>query len=208
MLWPDTFVTKFFFKSGFDKRTGSLLELGGGNGNNARLFTEYGWHVTGLDFDPNQVADARANWSEEDPSTYDFREWDLRKGLPQLDRHFDALVGNGSLYYFERSYLEQLLSELRSLLKPGAYVYFRFRTPNDWRYGKGDEIERNTFRLTISESNEFGNTMAFFEPDEIVEIVESQLGVLNNRVVLHDFHENIQKGLHTANDDVVIWGQL
>ena len=208
MLFPDVYVTKFFFKSGLDRFQGSLLELGCGNGNNARLFTEYGWSVTGIDMSPSGLADARANWDAEPSEQWLFIKRDLREGLPELQGPFDALVANGSLYYFERHYLESLLTAARSVLAPGAAVYFKFRTPEDWRYGKGTEVERNTFLLEAEETGEGGSVIAFYEPDELCEIVDSTLGPLRDTHVLLESHQNIQNGTLIDNRDVIVWGRI
>jgi SAM-dependent methyltransferase len=208
MLFPDIYVTKFFFKFGLDKAPGSMLELGCGNGNNARLFTEYGWRVTGLDMDAAALDNARANWDQEPADNWSFVERDLREGLPPLEGPFDALVGNGSLFYFERHYLEDLLAEARTVLAPGAHVYFKFRTLDDWRYGKGDEVEKDTFRINIWQTAEEGATMAFYDADDLRALIESRLGTLQDCQVLFESHENIQHDQRVENRDVIVWGRL
>jgi len=208
MLYPDVYVTKFFFKSGLDDAPGRVLELGCGNGNNGRLFTEFGWNVTGIDMSADGIDDARANWSEEASDSWSFIQQNLRSGLPALDRSFNALVGNGSLYYFERHHLESVLSAARPLLAPGAHVYFKFRTPEDWRYGKGPEIEHTTFMIEATETGEAGATMAFYEPDELCEILDSTLGPLDDRHVLLEAHQNVQHGTLIDNRDVIVWGRI
>jgi len=208
MLYPDVYVTKFFFKSGLADSPGDLLELGCGNGNNARLFTEFGWNAIGIDMSADGIADARANWSEEPSDSWSFIQQDLRDGLPELEGSFNALVGNGSLYYFEGHHLENVLTTTRPLLAPGAHVYFKFRTPEDWRCGKGPEIEHNTFMIEATETGEAGSTMAFYEPDELCEIHDSTLGPLQDRHVLLEAHQNVQHGTLIDNRDVVVWGRI
>jgi SAM-dependent methyltransferase len=208
MLFPDVYVTKFFFKYGLDKAPGSLLELGCGNGNNARLFTEYGWQVTGIDVDPTAIANACANWDQEPTDAWAFIERDLRDGLPELEGPFDALVANGSLLYFERRYLEALLDQARPLLQPGAPIHVKLRTVEDWRYGRGDLVEADTFRLTVTETGEAGAVMAFYTPEGIQEILETHLGPLTDVQRLLERHDNVQNGVHVENRDVVVWGRL
>lgn len=207
MLFPDVYVTKFFFKFGLDKTPGRLLELGCGNGNNARLFTEYGWTVTGLDVDGQALANARTNWENEPSGTWEFIEADLRDPLPDLDGPFDALVANGSLLYFERRYLEAVLDQVRPLLRPGAPVHVKLRTTEDWRYGKGEPLEPDTFRLTVAETSEAGSVMAFYTPQGIQDLLETHLGPLTDVQRLLENHDNVQNGVHVANRDVVVWAR-
>jgi SAM-dependent methyltransferase len=208
MVFPDVYVTKFFFKYGLDKAPGSLLELGCGNGNNARLFTEYGWHVTGIDIDGRALENARANWSGEPEGSWRFVEADLREGLPEVAGPFDALVANASLYYFERHYLEDLLDQVRPLLRPGAPVHLLMRTVDDWRYGRGEQVETDTYRLDLWQTAEEGNVMTFYRPDDLRALVEQHLGPLTDAQTLLSTHDNVQHGLHITNHDVVIWGRV
>jgi SAM-dependent methyltransferase len=208
MLFPDVYVTKFFFKYGLDKAPGRLLELGCGNGNNARLFAEYGWTVTGLDIDSAALANARANWENEPTGTSEFIEADLRDPLPDLEGPYDALVANASLYYFERNHLEALLDQVRPLLRPGAPVHILVRTTDDWRYGKGEAIEADTYRLNLWQTAEEGAVMTFYRPDDLRSLVEAHLGPLSEVTTLLSTHENTQHGLLIDNHDVVIWGRV
>jgi SAM-dependent methyltransferase len=208
MLFPDVYVTKFFFKYGLDKAPGSVLELGCGNGNNARLFTEYGWTVTGIDIDAGALDNARANWSDEPPNSWEFIQADLRDGLPDVDGPFDALVANGSLLYFERGYLERLLDQVRPLLRPGSPIHVKLRTVDDWRFGQGELVEPDTYRLTLTETGEEGATMAFYTADGIRTLLEERLGPLSGVQVLLERHDNVQNGILVENRDVTVWASL
>jgi len=208
LIFPDVYVTKFFFKNGLNSMQGSLLDLGCGSGNNARLFTEFGWSVTGVDVSATSLADARANWENEPSESWAFIEKDLRDGLPSLHGPFNVLLGNLSLLYFERHLLERLLRETRRYLAPGAYVSFKFRTPADWRYGRGPQLEKNTFKIDVWETGEEGLTMAFYEPDDLCDLIDETVGPLQDRVVLLESHENIQDGLLIDNRDVIVWGRI
>lgn len=208
MVFPDVYVTKFFFKFGLDKAPGRLLELGCGNGNNARLFAEYGWSITGLDIDASALANARSNWADEPAGTWAFLEADLREPLPDLEGPFDALVANASLYYFERSYLEALLDRVRPHLRPGAPVHILVRTTEDWRYGRGEQIEPDTFRLDVWQTAEEGAVMTFYRPDDLRALIQDHLGPMSEVTTLVSGHENPQHGLLITNHDVVIWGRV
>ena len=208
LIFPDVYVTRFFFKSGLNVQSGALLDLGCGSGSNTRLFSEYGWNVTSIDISQTSLSDARANWSAEPTDTWDFIEHDLRSGLPELSGAFTALIANASLYYFERRHLITLLEDSCSVLEPGAHVYFKFRTPDDWRFGKGDFVERNTFVLNATETGEAGATMVFYDPDDLCETLEAIYGGLKDRHVFLESHQNIQNATLINNHDVIVWGRI
>lgn len=208
LIFPDVYVTRFFFKCGLDVQPGNLIDLGCGSGSNARLFSEYGWNVTGIDISQTSLSDARANWSAEPTDTWDFIEHDLRSGLPKVSGAFTALIANASLYYFERRHLIRVLQDSCAVLEPGAHVYFKFRTPEDWRFGKGDTVEHNTFVLKATETGEAGATMAFYDPDDLCDILDASCGRLQDRHVFLESHQNIQNGALINNHDVIVWGRV
>lgn len=64
LKFPDPAIIRFFFKKDLDKKNGSILELGAGNGNNLSLFFQYGWKIHGVDVSSQAVDDAVYNFEE------------------------------------------------------------------------------------------------------------------------------------------------
>ena len=110
LRYPDPYVIKYFFKEGMDRTRGSVLELGCGNGNNLRLFRDFGWRTVGIDNSSNALADALGNFGAENASECEFHEWDLGEGLPDLLEEFDVMLMPNVAYYLKRQAFANLLS--------------------------------------------------------------------------------------------------
>ncbi|MBI4965621.1 MAG: class I SAM-dependent methyltransferase [Desulfomonile tiedjei] len=211
LRFPDVYVTRFFFKTGFDRRTGNVLELGCGNGNNLMLFYHFGWNVVGIDKDRVAVQDALHNFAAESSArgSYEFVLHDLSTGLKQVSKgHFDVLLIPNSLYYLERGRAEALLADASESLRAGAYVFLRARTVRDFRYGRGQQIDKNAFLLNTEETGEKGLVNVFYHDHELVEMLQRRLALdVTTAGILHVDYQNLQQGMLISNSDVVIWGR-
>jgi len=211
LLFPDVYVTRFFFKKGCHQLTGNVLELGCGNGNNLMLFYHFGWNVVGIDKDPVAIQDALHNFAAEQFTgpPYDFILHDLSDGLNNLLKdHFDVLLIPNSLYYLERCRAESLLTDASEFVKAGAYVFLRGRTLHDFRYGRGQQIDRNTFLLNTEETGEKDLINVFYSEYELVEMLQRCLAIdLATVEILHVDYQNLQQDMLISNSDVVIWGR-
>lgn len=206
MRFPDEYVVRMFFKEGLQRSPGRVLELGCGNGNNLMLFSEFGWKVVGIDFSQDAISDARFNLQGAQHSATFVCE-DLSMGMPSIDGEFDAIILPSFNYYVSRTTFSSLLKACAHLLKKGGIFYVRSRTPDDWRFGKGKEVERNGFVLECTETGEQGCLNVFYTVNELEEIIDANIGGLEGRQVLRARCENPQGGAVIVNDDVVIWGR-
>ena len=206
MRFPDDYVIRMFFKEGLQHAPGRVLELGCGSGNNLLLFREFGWRVVGVDVASERLVDAAHNLSAE-PETVTLVQADLARGLPVLAGPFDAVVLASFNYYIPRRSFVSLLTECARLLVVGGLFFIRSRTRQDWRYGRGREVERDGYVLECSETGEEGLLNVFYDSDDLSAIVESTLGPLSHRQVLKARYDNAQRGVVVTNDEVVIWGR-
>jgi ubiquinone/menaquinone biosynthesis C-methylase UbiE len=100
----------------------AILEVGCGPGwiwkeNAARI--PPGWRIALTDLSPGMMAEARANLAELHPGIT-YTEADVQQ-LPFPDATYDAVVANHMLYHVPD--LEQGLSEIRRVLKPGGTLF-------------------------------------------------------------------------------------
>ncbi|MDH4064151.1 MAG: class I SAM-dependent methyltransferase, partial [Acidobacteriota bacterium] len=161
LRFPDDYVIKMFFKEGLHRTPGRVLEAGCGNGNNLALFRGFGWDVTGVDRDPVALDNARHNFGPDPGATW--IQADLGGGLPDtvLRQRFHAVLLPNVNCYLSRSEFDTLLAQCGDVLESGVF-FLRARTPRDWRYGKGVQVESNGFVLSGSETGEAGLLNVFY----------------------------------------------
>ncbi len=205
LRFPDEYVVKMFFKEGLHHRTGSALELGCGNGNNLMLFAAYGWDVTGIDISEEALADARHNLE----GVGRLLSCDLEQEFPALPvASFDAILLPSVNYYVSRPAFLRILQQCRRIARPGAMFYLRARLPQDWRWGRGQEVAPGAFRLECRETREYGLLNVFYGEEELEVLLAEHLGPLVQAQHLRVSCDNPQGGIVVRNEDLVIWGRF
>lgn len=202
LKYPDEFVVRHFFKRGLSGRTGRVLELGCGTGNNLSLYLAWDWTCTGVDYDAEALEDARFNLGD-GPQLI---QADLSAGLPPLTGPFDALIVPNLLCYLSAEQASVVLNGLRPLLARGCEVFVRTRLTDDYRYGRGEEEEPDGFRLNTPETGEAGLFNLFYTPAGLVELLAHTLR-LSDVTQLAVRFDNVQAGRAVPNNsDLVVWG--
>lgn len=203
LKYPDEFVARHFFKRGLHQRSGTVVELGGGTGNNLSLYAAYGWSLTCVDYSAAALEDAR--WNLGDAAT--LIQADLSKGLPEaVEGPIDVLLIPNLLCYLTDAQATQVLTAARRLLAPGAEVFVRTRLVDDYRYGRGALEEPDGFRLATPETGEAGLFNLFYTEVGLVNRLRDELG-LNDPDVFRVRFDNLQAGVRVpGNSDLVVWG--
>jgi len=86
---------------------------------------------------------------------------------PFPDNFFDGIISFGVFYYNNLDGYQRAISELYRILKKDGVALIFTRTTDDYRYGKGDKIDKNTFLLDIEDTNEKGMVMHFLSKNLI-----------------------------------------
>lgn len=203
LKFPDEFVVRHFFKRGLAERTGRVLELGCGTGNNLSLYRAWDWTCVGIDRDAAALSDARHNLGDGP----DLIHADLSTGLPALSGSIDTIVIANLLCYLTLEQAKAVLSGLKPLLAAGCEVFVRTRLIDDYRYGRGEEEEPDGYRLSTPETGEAGLFNRFYTQAGLVELLTETLG-LADRTELTVRFDNIQAGRRVpGNSDLVVWGR-
>lgn len=205
LKYPDEFVIRHFFKRGLHRKTGRVVELGGGTGNNLSLYATYGWNLTCVDYSPAALEDCRWNLGED----VALIEADLSQGLPDLGpAPIDVLLIPNLLCYLNDVQARTVLTAARKRLAPNAEVFVRTRLIDDYRCGKGVEEEPNGWRLATPETGEAGLFNLFYTQQGLVDRLVEELG-LSDITALKVAFDNIQDGVRVApNSDLVVWGSI
>lgn len=204
LKYPDEFVVRHFFKRGLQGKAGHVLELGSGTGNNLSLYAQYGWRMTGVDFDPDAIDACRWNLGD-GPSLITA---DLSAGLPQaVQGPFDALILPNLLCYLTAAQVDGLFPQLKAQLAPGAEVFVRTRLIDDYRYGRGRRTEADGFVLATPETGEDGLFNRFYTEHGLVSLLTDAFA-LSEVTSLRVRFDNVQAGRSVpGNSDLVVWGR-
>ena len=132
-----------------------ILDVGCGSGRDAKIFTEKGLSVVGVDFSQNliDIASAHAPKAE-------FHVMDIESiNFPSAS--FDGIWSLCSLLHFPKKVLPNIIKNIHSLLKEDGYFYMALKK------GRGEVLEKDT------RYGDFEKFWAFYEEDELRQIFES-----------------------------------
>lgn len=96
-------------------RSGTLLEIGTGQGGDADFFQLQGYKVTATDYSENAVTSAR-----ERVKNVDFQTIDTAQGLPFSDNSFDVIYSHLALHYFDAETTRKVFADIHRILKSGG----------------------------------------------------------------------------------------
>jgi len=122
---------------------GRVLDVGCGAGRHIVFLARQGFHMYGVDNSPTGLAHARA-WVEEEGLEAEFRRAEMTF-LPYRDGFFDGVVCVFAIYHGTLEEMRKAVSEIRRVLRPGGAALIMFKSQESYRYGRGRQIEPNTF---------------------------------------------------------------
>lgn len=202
LKYPDEFVIRHFFKRGLHRKTGRVLELGSGVGNNLSLYLQYGWRCTGVDLLSDALADCAFNYGTQ----VELIEADLSAGMPpSVTGPFDVLLIPNLLCYLRAAEVDLILPQMKAQLAPGADIFVRTRLTDDYRYGRGQEVEPDGFILDTPETGEAGLFNRFYTEHGLVRLLADGFAMTDPTWVRCSF-DNPQNGRRVANSDLIVWG--
>jgi len=106
---------------------GRALDLGCGTGTNVLTLAKNGWSVTGIDFIPQAIAQAKQK-AKEAGLKVDFRVGNVTN-LVALKEQFDLILDLGCFHSLDSSSKRKYISSLETLLAPqGTYMLYAFFT--------------------------------------------------------------------------------
>ena len=87
--------------------------------------------------------------------------------LPFKDNYFDGIISFGVLYYNDMEGTISAVSEIYRVLRNGGKAFILVTTKDDYRFGKGKQIDSNTYILNIIDTGEVGMILNFLDREEI-----------------------------------------
>jgi SAM-dependent methyltransferase len=137
----------------------SALDIGVGGGRNTRLLCELGFDTFGIDVSAEGLKQTEGLLVK-----LGFKPTLKRAqmtDLPFESNSFDAIISYGVFCYGTAAEMRRAIDEVHRVLKVGGHAFVVVRTTDDFRYGKGQSLEPDTYLLTISETNEEGTVQHF-----------------------------------------------
>lgn len=129
----------------FEKnRCETIMDLGCGTGRHSIYLASKGFHVIATDVSETAVEHTRAKAVELGLANMEFKQHDMRN-IPYEDNSLDAVLcvwttGHGNL-----EDTRQTTNEIYRVLKSGGMVVIDYVSTEDTNYGKGEELEKDTF---------------------------------------------------------------
>jgi SAM-dependent methyltransferase len=166
-LYPNENVVRFLIASGkpSGRATPRFLDIGTGAGRHLKLAAELGYEVYGIDLSlvGLQCAGQRL-------SSFDIHHHLAQASmgaLPFTNSSFDAVLSYGVFCYGTAHETKKSIEEAHRVLADGGKLFVVLRTTQDYRFGKGEQLERNTFQLKIEETNEYNTVQHFLMENDI-----------------------------------------
>ena len=210
LKYPDEHLVRFFFKEKLNQITGSVLELGCGNGNNLMLFAEYNWNIMGVDINSKLIDAANFNFKHLNKNNFRFKTNDMVKFIKKYNgEKFDCFLLPSSLYYLSEEQIVELLKLIqdKKILKKKCFVYFRVRLDDDYRLKRAKKIGNKTYKLNFIETGELNCINTFFKEKEFVNLLKKYFTFFNFKKIKVKF-ENFQNNSIIDNSDLIVWGRL
>jgi SAM-dependent methyltransferase len=127
-----------------------FVDIGLGAGRHTKLAAEVGFRTFGIDISFVGLSQASM------------------LALPLMDGCFAAVLSYGVFYYGTAHEMKQAIAEAHRILVPGGRAFVVLRTTDDYRFGKGERLDHNTFQLTIADTNELHSTQHFLDADDVI----------------------------------------
>jgi ubiquinone/menaquinone biosynthesis C-methylase UbiE len=143
----------------------NVLDLGVGGGRHTRLLCELGFGVFGID-----ISMTGLTYTRKRIATENFHAGLARAAMDRLpfkNDSFDAIISYGVLNYGSQKEMQMAISDMYRILKAKGKAFVMLRTTGDYRFGKGEQLEPNTFKLNIHDTNEHGTIQHFLDENAV-----------------------------------------
>lgn len=163
-------AAKFFMENSAVK----VLVPGCGYGRNSEKLALEGFRVFGMDISKTAIEMAKKSSEEKNLRIRYFLGSVLE--MPFEEDEFDGIFCFNVLHLFSKQERMRMMLEINSVLKPMGIAAFVVFSEQDFSYGKGEEVEKNTF-----ESRK-GRIAHYFTKEDLEEYFQGY-EILENKVI-------------------------
>lgn len=134
----------------------NILIPGYGYGRNAKVFTDDGFKITGIEISESAIDISKKHFGDQ------IKVHHGSVGSMPFDQEFyDGIFCYALIHLLNAEERAKLIEDCYNQLKPGGYMIFVSIAKTDFRYGKGIEIGQDTF------SSFPGVNLFFYDSDSI-----------------------------------------
>lgn len=126
---------------------GTLLDLGGGQGQDAQYFLEKGYSVSLVDFAENALSKAKERMLLSYSEKLSIKHHDMIEPLPFQKEKFDIVYSHLALHYFTKEKTHEIFREIHRVLKLGGIVALLVNSVADPECKTGEKIEEDFFKI-------------------------------------------------------------
>lgn len=140
------------------KRNGlkKILISGFGYGRNAQIFTDSGFEVTGIEISETAINLAKKHYGD----SVNVHHGSV-SAMPFDQELYDGVFCYALIHLLNAKERQKLIQDCYNQLKPGGLLVFIAISKNDIRYGRGKEIEKDTFEIYQ------GISLYFYDSDSV-----------------------------------------
>lgn len=172
----------------------NIFVPGCGYGRNSLFFGQNGLEVFATDFSDVAINHAIKKAHQVNCYNITYFSGDLFKSSSQFKQKFDAIFLSNVIHLFLKKEREVLFNIMSSLLKQnGLFIFTCISTSDSKNYGKGDEVEYNTFA-------NHGKNLHFFTKKEIEELLSPLYKIKD-----HKLHTQTESDPTGATEELQLW---
>jgi len=133
-----------------------ILIPGFGYGRNAKIFADNGFKVTGIEISETAIELAKKHFGDS------IKVYPGSVNLMPFDQElYDGIFSYSLIHLLNVKERIKLIDDCYNQLRPNGYMVFVSISKNDFRYGQGKEIDKDTFEPWS------GLTLFFYDSDSI-----------------------------------------
>ena len=150
-----------------------VLDIGFGLGRHVVLFSKEGFDTYGIE--PTQSGfDYCKKWLEVEGLDTDIRIGNMKE-LPYENGFFDFVIAWNVIYHGTFTQLKRALSEIKRVTREKGLVYITLNSMRNEYYGKGKEVEPNTF---LNPEKVDGNQLHHYSDEDEVKALFKEWDIL------------------------------
>lgn len=128
-------------------KSGKLLELGSGHGQDSIYFAKAGYEVVSTDIETDALNSSLSAASASIKHMIKTETVDVRQPLPFDDNSFDVVYSHLSLHYFDQGTTVSIFDDINRILKPGGILAYFTNSISDPEYNTGKKLDDDYYEI-------------------------------------------------------------